>query len=345
MPINCSWANFEDRDGHVYPKAYQVLATIPFAFGMLVIRFFVERCIAVPLADAMGIKSMRRIKPQPNPTLEAFFKECTKKPSHTEIRGLAKKCNWTVHFVEKWFRRRRNIEIPTLHKRFQEACWRMIFYTSSFVAGIIFLYDPLLPSQYWYYMAQMSFYLSLLFTLGVDTKRKDFKAHVVHHLAALCLMFTSWSANYVRLGTLVIIVHDAADYWLEAAKLFNYAKWEKACNVFFVIFSIAFFITRLVLFPFWILRATLYYPTLYTDTLVAAYFVFNVQLLVLQGLHLYWGYFVFNILKKFIFVKNVKDDRSDEEEDDSFSDIEDKCVKNGSKNGCGSSKPLLKSSY
>ncbi|KAL8197487.1 UNVERIFIED_CONTAM: hypothetical protein K2H54_026572 [Gekko kuhli] len=132
----------------------------------------------------------------------------------------------------------------------------------------------------------------------------DFKAHVVHHLAALCLMFCSYSANYVRLGTLVMIVHDCADFWLEAAKIFNYAHWENACSVLFVIFSIVFFITRLILFPFWIIRATAYYPIYYSTTFVMAYFFFNGQLLILQCLHIYWSYLVFNILKKFIFIQN-----------------------------------------
>lgn len=39
----------------------------------------------------------------------------------SEIKGLAKKCNCTVHLVEKWFRRRRNLEIPTVLQKFQEA--------------------------------------------------------------------------------------------------------------------------------------------------------------------------------------------------------------------------------
>lgn len=56
-------------------------------------------------------------------------------------------------------------------------------------------------------------------------------------------------------------------------------------------------------FPNRILRASLYYPMFYTQTLVLAYFVYNGQLLILQGLHLYWAYLVFKILKKFIFVK------------------------------------------
>lgn len=32
--------------------------------------------------------------------------------------------------------------------------------------------QSLLPSQYWYYMMEMSFYWSLLITLGLDIKRK-----------------------------------------------------------------------------------------------------------------------------------------------------------------------------
>lgn len=40
-------------------------------------------------------------------------------------------------------------------------------------------------------------------------------------------------------------------YSMQAAKMFNYARWEKTCNMLFIIFSIAFFITRIILFPFW----------------------------------------------------------------------------------------------
>ncbi|XP_065414198.1 ceramide synthase 3 isoform X7 [Chrysemys picta bellii] len=344
IPANCTWADLEDHDGIVFPKPYQLYATIPYAFVMLMVRFVIERYIAIPLAKALGIKNVTRVKPQPNAVLENYFRKCTKHPSQSEIQGLAKKCNWTVRLVEKWFRRRRNLELPTMLRKFQEACWRFSFYLTSSIAGFIFLYDPLLSSQYWYYMVEISFYWSLLFTLGTDIKRKDFMAHVVHHLAAIVLMACSWCGNYVRIGTLVMIVHDTADFWLESAKMFNYARWEKTCNVLFVIFSIVFFITRIILFPFWILPGTLYLPSYYSSTIVIAYFIFNGQLLILQGLHLYWGYFVLKILNKFLFLKDLKDDRSDEEEEDSLTDNEE-CMKNGSKNGskngCGLSRHQL----
>uniref|UniRef100_A0A7M4FI60 Ceramide synthase 3 n=1 Tax=Crocodylus porosus TaxID=8502 RepID=A0A7M4FI60_CROPO len=297
MPANVTWADFEDRDGYTFPKPHQLYACIPITLVLLIIRFFTEKYIALPLAKALDIKNVRQVKPQPNSVLEAYFRSCTRRPSQSEMLCLAKKCNWTVHLVQKWFKRRRNLEIPS-------------FYFATYL-----LLCSLLPSQYWYYMVEISFYCSLLCTLGMDNKRKDFIAHVIHHLAAIGLMGFSWCANYLRIGTLVLIIHDIADFWLEAAKMFNYARWEKTCNVLFLIFSVMFFITRIILFPLWILRGTIILPLYYSTTPVLAYFLINGQLLALQGLHLYWGNLILDVLKKFIFVgvsnfgicQNVKD--------------------------------------
>lgn len=54
---------------------------------------------------------------------------------------------------------------------------------------------------------------------------QDFLAHVIHHLAALSLMSFSWCANYIRSGTLVMIVHDVADIWLEVPPAIG--RWEQ----------------------------------------------------------------------------------------------------------------------
>uniref|UniRef100_A0A8C3QI21 Ceramide synthase 3 n=1 Tax=Cyanoderma ruficeps TaxID=181631 RepID=A0A8C3QI21_9PASS len=220
MPLNCSWADFVDRDGLVFPKPHQLYATIPYAFVLLIIRFFSERYVARPLAKALGIKNVRRVKPQPNPVLETHLLLTLFHFLQSEIKGLAKKCNCTVHLVEKWFRRRRNLEIPTVLQKFQEKPW---FY-DIWQTWVGYPFQTLLPSQYWYYMAEIGFYWSLIFTLGIDIKRKDFMAHVIHHLAAIGLMSGSWCGNYVRLGTLVMFVHDTADFWLEVTLLSSLVK-------------------------------------------------------------------------------------------------------------------------
>lgn len=57
--------------------------------------------------------------------------------------------------------------------------------------------------------------LYLLASTSFFPPSQDFLAHVIHHLAAIGLMSGSWCGNYVRLGTLVMFVHDTADFWLE----------------------------------------------------------------------------------------------------------------------------------
>ena len=42
---------------------------------------------------------------------------------------------------------------------------------------------------------------------------------IVHHFVTITLMVMSWTANMVRVGTLVMCVHDAVDYFLEVRKL------------------------------------------------------------------------------------------------------------------------------
>ncbi|KAM4826469.1 ceramide synthase 3 isoform 1-T2 [Thomomys bottae] len=361
LPPTIKWSDLDDRDGLTFPKASHLYAIIPFAFLLLIIRYFFENFVATPLAIAFGIRKTAR-KIIPNSILENFFKASTQRPSHDDIYGLAKKSNLTERQVERWFRIRRNQERPCRLKKFQEACWRFTVYFLINIAGIAFLYDkpwaydlwqvwvdyprqPLLPSQYWYYIIEMSFYCSLLLSVGSDVKRKDFLANVIHHLAALSLMGFSWCANYIRGGTLVMFVHDVADIWLESAKMFSYAGWKKTCNGLFFIFSLVFFISRFIIYPFWILHCTIILPLHYLNPFFP-YILLNLQLILLQILHLYWGYLILKMLNRCIFMENMQDVRSDDEEEEEVEDEEEeaknpeskdiKCVKNG----FGDSRPL-----
>ena len=54
---------------------------------------------------------------------------------------------------------------------------------------------------------------------------QDFWEMFIHHIATLALLLIlSWTNHIHRMGSLVLLIHDFADHWLELAKLAWYAK-------------------------------------------------------------------------------------------------------------------------
>lgn len=110
--------------------------------------------------------------------------------------------------------------------------WRCFYYTYSFFYGLVVLWDkpwlwdinhcyynypyhPVTSDIWWYYMTSMSFYWALSFSQFFDVKRKDFWQMFIHHIATISLMCFSWVGNLTRIGSLVLLVHDCADIFLE----------------------------------------------------------------------------------------------------------------------------------
>jgi len=72
---------------------------------------------------------------------------------------------------------------------------------------------------YWYYMTENGFYVSLLLSLFMDTKRKDFYQMIVHHLVTLTLTCMSWTLNLARIGALILCLHDVCDIVMEVSNV------------------------------------------------------------------------------------------------------------------------------
>ncbi|KAG8509236.1 Ceramide synthase 2 [Galemys pyrenaicus] len=316
LPVNLTWADLEDRDGRVYAKASDLYVTLPLALLFLIVRYFFELYVATPLAALLNVKEKTRLRAPPNPTLEHFYLTGGKHPKQVEVELLSRQSGLSGRQVERWFRRRRNQDRPSLLKKFREASWRFTFYLVAFTAGMAVIVDSTIPSQYWYYMIELSFYWSLLFSIASDVKRKDFKEQIIHHVATIILISFSWFANYIRAGTLIMALHDASDYLLESAKMFNYAGWKNMCNNIFIVFAAVFIVTRLVILPFWIMHCTLVYPLDLYPAFFGYYF-FNAMLGVLLLLHVFWAYLILRMAHKFVTGKLVEDERSDREETES----------------------------
>ncbi|NXO45978.1 CERS2 synthase, partial [Locustella ochotensis] len=335
LPANLTWADLEDRDGRVYAKASDLYITLPLAFLFLVVRHLFETYVATPLAGLLNVKEKVRLKATPNVVLEKFYAATTKHPKQADVEMLSKKSGCTVRQVERWFRRRRNQDRPSLLKKFREArllCLPLLILQKPWFYDLREVWkgypiQSMLPSQYWYYMIELSFYWSLLFSIASDVKRKDFKEQIIHHVATIILISFSWFANYIRAGTLIMALHDSSDYLLESAKMFNYAGWRNTCNNIFIVFAAVFIITRLVILPFWIMHCTVFYPLDLYPAFFGYYF-FNFMMVVLQSLHIFWAYLIIRMAQKFITGKVVEDERSDREETDN-SEEEEEVAKNG----------------
>ncbi|KTG45175.1 hypothetical protein cypCar_00035058 [Cyprinus carpio] len=325
FPEGLGWADLEDRDGQVYAKARDLWVALPIAVLFLVIRQVFERCV-----KALSSSSC------------VFYSRVSALQSSVE--KLCKQTGWTERQIQRWFRRRRNQDRPNLLKKFCEASWRFAFYLLAFIGGLVALIDKpwlydleemwkgfptltLLPSQYWYYMLELGFYTSLLFSVASDVKRKDFREQVIHHVATIMLISFSWCVNYIRAGTLIMFMHDSADYLLESAKMFNYARWKNACNYIFILFAAIFIVTRLIIFPFRIMYCTWVYPvTLYPPFF--GYYFFNGLLMVLLCLHIFWAALIIRLAFRFLSSNSsVEDERSDREETDESEEEEQ--MKNG----------------
>lgn len=310
LPPNTTWTDLMQNDKVRHADYRDLVYPLPMALVLLVVRYVFERYWFAPIGISLGIKNSRQKKAPPNAVLEKAYAS-KGKIKHKQIKGLAKQLDWTERQVERWLRLRHSQDKPSTLTKFCENSWRCVYYLSAFTYGVFCLWDkPWLwdivhcwygyPHQsitddvWWYYMISLSFYWSLTVSQFTDVRRKDFWQMFVHHMAAISLLALSWICNLTRIGTLVLLVHDIADILLEAAKMAKYSGYQRVCDVFFAIFTVTWIITRLGVYPFWIIYST----TIEAPVIVAmfpAYYIFNSLLFLLLLLHVIWTYLILKI--------------------------------------------------
>lgn len=327
LPPNVTWSDLESTDEINYPDFSDIWYPILYSFALTFVRLAFERFIFMPLGISYGLKPVKPWKGQApdNPTLEKAYQTTRKGKLHyKQIQGLAKQLDWSERRIERWIRMRRMMDRPSTLVKFSESGWRLTYYAFAFSYGIWTLWDkPYLwdinhcwynfPFQaltndvWWYYMMSLSCYWSLLFTVFVDIKRKDFWEMCTHHIITITLLVFSWTCNMVRCGCLVLVIHDCADIFLEGAKMTRYLKWQRTCDFLFAVFTVLWIVTRLFIYPFWILRSTCIDAKKLVE-MFPAYYIFNTLLVLLLGLHIIWTYFILKVLYRAVLSGNTGTD-------------------------------------
>ena len=142
---------------------------------------------------------------------------------------------------------------------------------------------------------------------------------MIHHVVTILLLTFSWTVNFVRIGTLVLVIHDFADIPLEGAKICRYLKFsEPVSNTVFGIFTLCWIFSRLGLLPYRVIAYSCYYALFLPKRPVKffpVYYIFNALLVALQVLHVIWTVLILRVVYKAIYADGYKDLR----EDSSFS--------------------------
>lgn len=176
-------------DGYVPKLSDIVLPSIVMATCLVVIRHLLDRFAITPIGAYLGIRDNLPNRNLPIVTvLENEYGRC-KNPTTDMLTILSKKTGMTERQVSLWFRKRKKQEAASDLKKLQDASWHLIFYIVMSWYGIYVLWDKSWfektlhcwigwPAQtvsdgiYWYYLIEFGFYLSAVYMLFTDHKRK-----------------------------------------------------------------------------------------------------------------------------------------------------------------------------
>ncbi|KNA24599.1 hypothetical protein SOVF_014130 [Spinacia oleracea] len=221
-----------------------------------------------------------------------------------------------------------------------ESLWKLIYYATIEASILCIIYDEpwfrdtkeyfrgwpdqelKLPLKV-FYMCQCGFYIySIAALLTWETRRKDFAVMMSHHVITVLLIGYSYATSFFRIGSIILVLHDASDVFMEAAKIFKYSEKELAASVFFGLFAVSWLTLRLIFFPFWVIRATSYDLPNYLDLSKpyprSMYYVYNTMLIMLLIFHVYWWILICSMIMRQLKNKGKvgEDIRSDSEDDD-----------------------------
>lgn len=348
LPPNATWAIIADgagAGGTKYAQFNDLYYSIFVAFGLLVIRYTLERAVFRPLGVLLGIKE-RGADERRSEDEKVFTRALNTNGNmnHRQTNLLAKELNMTERNVQLWIHRRA-VQEKKLAK-FTETAWRFVFYASAFVYGVRVLWDkpwlwdtlhcwydfphhPVADETWWYYMIELGFYEACTLSHFVNVKRKDFWQMFVHHIVTIILLCLSWTINLHRVGSLVLVVHDFADVPLEFGRMARYATWLRLANVTFAIFTVCWIVSRVGLYPYRVVYSVVFEAPRIVG-MAPVYYIFSFLLITLQLMHIVWTWMILRAAVQAVTHKGVEElGSADESTDDERYEDEQDVVSNG----------------
>ncbi|XP_047338608.1 ceramide synthase LOH2-like [Impatiens glandulifera] len=278
------------------PSIFHLLWAICFAIAFVIARFLLDRYVFRGLAIWLLSKGSEQFKL--NEATQAKIVKCSESMWKLTYYATIETCILSISYNQPWisggkeyFRGWPNQELKTPLKLF--------------------------------YLCQCGFYMySIAALLTWETRRKDFAVMMSHHVVTVILIGYSYILRFLRIGSVILALHDASDVFLEAAKVFKYSENELGASACFGLFALSWLVLRLIFFPFCVIKSSSYDlievldPSSVGDA--AVYYVFNTMLLTLLAFHIYWWILIYSMIMKQLKNRGQvgEDIRSDSEDDD-----------------------------
>ncbi|KAJ1734044.1 Sphingosine N-acyltransferase lag1 [Coemansia sp. Benny D160-2] len=231
-------------------------------------------------------------------------------------------------------------------RRFSEMAWTLLYITTTWTIGFrVWQSSPYYmntasfyanyPDDHmrmpyglkWYYLVQAAFWLSNMYTIHVEERRKDHFEMMTHHAVTIALVLSSYHFHFTRFGHAFMLVMDFPDIFLTCAKMFRYIGSEIMPNIFFAIFTVSWIATKhylclKMMISIWTQGPTLvphekrfpHYPNSYASYPIAS--VLWAFLFVLQLVLIYWFVLILKVIQRVLIKgEEANDNRSDNEDE------------------------------
>ncbi|XP_045597492.1 ceramide synthase 6 [Procambarus clarkii] len=344
LPPFYTWDDLVHSRHFIYPNFYDVW-TYPLGFALffIALRYLVlTPYVFTPIANFYGVKNTQARPPPFNTTLNGIFRQYRSHAPVEVVSKAAQSLGWTERQVERWLRQQALAARTTDLGKFCGLAWEALYYTLYCIMGLVVLWDKpwlwdirhcwygfprhnLDTDVWWYYMVPLGFYWSMTITHSFQHRRKDSNQLFVHHVLTIMLISFSWACNFVRIGTLVLVVHECADIPMLVAKMCKLCGRRDLMDNLFVVFLLLWLSTRTGLYPLWILRSTLFEAHVILGLWYPVYYIFNGMLLLLMLIHLGWTFLILRIVVRKLRNNQIDDVRSST--DDSVQENDEAVIK------------------
>ncbi|ELP88078.1 longevity assurance factor, putative [Entamoeba invadens IP1] len=155
------------------------------------------------------------------------------------------------------------------------------------------------PLITFYYCWELGYHFHSLVYHIQSERRNDYFENLLHHVSTIFLVIFSFINNYVRIGTLVLILHDVGDFAMYTAKSLHDMPNDKPAMFAFVGIVYTFLRFRLVTLGGFIIPAAFQGRFCVPDHTAGAWTVYSLLtglLCVLLILHTYWFYLVLQMI-------------------------------------------------